>query len=219
MKAVLFDLDETLLDRSASMLKFLRWQAHEQLGSGLVDKEQYITRFIQLDNNGALWKDKVYAALLQEFSIETHTTAELLATYEEKFCDFCMAKPGAAEALTELESMGLKMALVSNGPTPFQERNFSALEFNEKFEQVVVSAAVGLRKPESAIFQLACERLSVEPRECAFVGDNPIADIEGANAAGIFSVFVPSKRYPACEFADAVCTDFRDLPSIVSAAY
>lgn len=43
--------------------------------------------------------------------------------------------------------------------------------FDRYFDDVVISAAVGLRKPDEAIWRLACERLQVEPAECVFVDD------------------------------------------------
>ena len=48
------------------------------------------------------------------------------------------------------------------------------------FDDVVLSCAVGLRKPDPAIYQLACERLGVEPEECLFVGDGANDELAGA---------------------------------------
>ncbi|MGE7114189.1 HAD hydrolase-like protein [Lysinibacillus sp. NPDC047702] len=79
IKAALFDLDGTLLDRDESVKKFIEKQydrLHNRLNS--ISKEGYISRFIQLDNRGYVWKDKVYQQLVDEFSIITITWEELL---------------------------------------------------------------------------------------------------------------------------------------------
>ncbi len=84
------------------------------------------------------------------------------------------------------------------------------------FSSVIVSAAVNLRKPDSAIFHLACSELGVRPDEAVYVGDNPVADIEGARDAGLRTIFIPSVAHPHCVAADATCSDMSQLPGIIS---
>ena len=64
IKAALFDLDGTLLNRDASVQLFIE-QQYERLKAvlGCIPKEQYITRFIQLDKRGYVWKDKRLSAI------------------------------------------------------------------------------------------------------------------------------------------------------------
>jgi putative hydrolase of the HAD superfamily len=120
MEAVLFDLDGTLLDRTASLNEFLQWQTHGMLKTDISDKEKFISRFIELDKNGSVWKDKVYECLIDEFSILNWTVKELLCSYELCFCAFSKPKQGAIEAVKKLHKMGIKLAIVSNGKSPFQ---------------------------------------------------------------------------------------------------
>ena len=218
MKAVLFDLDGTLLDRNASLIEFVRWQAQGMLKTEIPNVEQFVKRFIELDANGYVWKDKVYESLISEFSIQKWSMEELLTSYELCFCAFAKPMEGAIEAVKTLSRMAAKIALVSNGKTPFQERNFNALGISNLFDAVVVSEAVNLRKPEKEIFQLACELLETEVSNAIFVGDSPNADIKGANNVGMYTVYIPSARRPSCEEADIICKDFSELPNIVLAA-
>ncbi len=64
VKAVLFDLDGTLLDRDASVERFVSVQ-YDRLSEHLnhIPKNDYIARFIELDCHGHVWKDKVYQSL------------------------------------------------------------------------------------------------------------------------------------------------------------
>lgn len=216
-QAVLFDLDGTLLDRTLSLRDFVRWQAEAMLGAEIGDKEAYIARFIELDANGRVWKDVVYETLIDEFSIDNWTMNELLTTYELCFCAFVRPRPGAIEAVTTLRSLGAKIALVSNGKSPFQERNFRSLGISSLFDAVIVSQAVGLRKPDKEIFYLACDRLKVQASNCVFVGDSIESDIEGANNAGMHSIYLPAGPDYDCATATAVCTNFAELPKIATA--
>ena len=66
IKAVLFDLDQTLLDRTASLKSFVDWQVKGMLRSQVSDRDLFIKRFIELDANGKVWKDRVYEILIDE---------------------------------------------------------------------------------------------------------------------------------------------------------
>lgn len=214
MKAVLFDLDQTLLDRSRSLQKFLEWQCRGMLRPYLSDQDAFIQRFLALDANGTVWKDRVYATLIAEFALNSWSATELLSVYENCFGGFCLPMAGAPEAVNQIASVA-RLGLISNGKSPFQERNFRALGFHSLFDSIIISEAVALRKPDARIFQLGCGELGVAPSETVFVGDNPIADIEGAKAAGLRTVFIPSELHPQCDAADQSCAELSLLPEII----
>ena len=69
------------------------------------------------------------------------------------------------------------------------------------FDEVIASAAVGCRKPSPAIFEIALERMGLEPCRVVHVGDLPEADGEGARSAGIRPVIIDrGGRFPDCPF-------------------
>ena len=194
MKAVLFDLDETILDRSKSLEEFAIWQAQGMLRNSIHDSQAFCQRFVELDSHGKVWKDKVYEQLIDEFNISDWSVAELLQSYELCFSGFCKPKDRVIEALQSLNSKGYKLGLISNGKSPFQERNFNSLCISSLFRTVIVSEAVGCRKPEKEIFLMACNHLNILTKEAVFVGDNPVADIEGANDCLLYTSPSPRDR-------------------------
>ena len=214
---ILFDLDETLLDRAGSLRDFLAWQAKEILAN-TIDEQIFCDRFIELDANGSVWKDQVYSSLIKEFSITDWTVSELLSSYEQSFSKFCKFIPNASNALETLHKNGYKLGLVSNGKSPFQERNFNALGVSDLFGVVVVSEAVGFRKPDPEIFMHACNALNTIPSNTIFVGDNPKADIQGANDLGMYTIYTPSWGQQDCKEADSVCIDLVNLTKIIEKA-
>ena len=140
-----------------------------------------------------------------------------MQTYVLAFCTFCKVRSGAGVAINEFKSNGYKIGLVTNGKTPFQERNFKALGFNQLFDCVVVSEAVDLRTPDRAIFELACARVNADIRSSVFIGDNPIADVKGAKESGMKTIYVPtSGPYDDCAYADETHTDLREIVGYVS---
>ncbi|MFK8083970.1 MAG: HAD family hydrolase [Granulosicoccus sp.] len=216
MRAALFDLDETLLDRSGSLRDFVTWQAEGMLRSSVSNTTLFIDRFISLDQKGAVWKDRVYQSLIDEFGITGWTVDELVKSYVQTFCAFCKPRTGAVAAINEFRKQGFRIGLVSNGKTPFQEKNFRALGLSSLFDTIIVSEAVGIRKPEKAIFELACRRVGADINTSVFIGDNPVADIQGASDAGMTTVFVPVESpHQPCEYADYTYDDLSQLIGFV----
>ncbi len=189
LNIILFDLDQTLLDRNTSLIKFVEWQVNFFQLVSQENKQAFITRFIELDNNGSVWKDLVYSQLFEDFNIKNFNVESLLESYINDFNKFCRPFEKVPETIQTLYNKGYKLGLVSNGKSPFQENNFYALGLKEFFSTIIVSEAVGMRKPDRQIFEYACKELGCTPNECIFVGDNHKADIEGANNAGMKTIF------------------------------
>jgi putative hydrolase of the HAD superfamily len=188
--AVLFDLDETLLDRTGSLLEFLADQ-HARFADklGRVDLGTYRERFLTLDARGSVHKSVVYPALLKEFGGAPDAARPLLEDYMENSCRYARPFQGMDDILADLHRRGLKLGIISNGETAFQWRNIDALGLRDRMDMVLISQAEGVRKPDKAIFHLAAERLGVTPAQCLFIGDNPAADVLGARNAGMQAVW------------------------------
>lgn len=96
--------------------------------------------------------------------------------------------PGVESALAGAAAAGLELAVVSNFDLRLH-RILAALGLDPWFRVVVTSAEARARKPSPAIFQRALGALGVDPTEACHLGDDPVADLEGARAAG-----VPARR-------------------------
>lgn len=95
--------------------------------------------------------------------------------------------PGVEAALAEATAAGLVLAVVSNFDLRLH-RILAALGLDGWFEVVVTSAEARARKPDPAIFRLALDRLGVAPAAACHLGDDPIADIAGAQGLGIAAI-------------------------------
>ncbi len=112
---ILFDLDQTLLDRNTSLIKFVEWQVNFFQLVSQQNKQAFITRFIELDNNGSVWKDLVYSQLLEDFNIKNFSVESLLESYINDFNKFCRPFVKVPETIQNLYNKGYKLGLVSNG--------------------------------------------------------------------------------------------------------
>jgi putative hydrolase of the HAD superfamily len=82
------------------------------------------------------------------------------------------------------------MALVTNGAACLQREKLSASGLSERFEVVVVSADLGVAKPDSAVFEHALSGLGAERDHAVMVGDSIAKDVDGALGAGLDAVWV-----------------------------
>ncbi|WP_236634906.1 HAD family hydrolase [Alteribacter lacisalsi] len=172
-RAVLFDLDGTLLNRDASVDCFLagQYKRYEQVMFH-VPFDVFHRRFKELEKRGYVWKDKVYAQMIEEFNLHGVSADELLGDYVSRFHEHCVPFDSLTHVLTSLKEQSLALGLISNGRTAFQLANVEALGITDFFDTVLISEQEDLRKPDRAIFERACERTGVKAEACLFVGDH-----------------------------------------------
>jgi len=215
IKAVLFDLDGTLLNRDASVKLFIERQ-YERLNKLLnsIPKEKYISRFIQLDKRGYVWKDKVYQQLVYEFNIETITWEALLQDYMNEFKHHCVPFPNLINLLEKLKTDHFVLGMITNGFGQFQMDNIKALEIEKFFDVILVSEWEGMKKPNPQLFMSALEKLHVLPHESIFGGDHPENDVKGAQDVGMKGIWKRDFQWDFVE-ADAIIDDLLELPAII----
>lgn len=216
IKAVVFDLDGTLLNREASVKIFIDKQ-YERLNKWLnhIPKNKYITRFIELDNRGYVWKDKVYQQLVDEFDITDLTWNELLQDYISQFKDSCVPFPNLISTLEELKNNNIVLGMITNGKGQFQMDNIKALGIEKYFKTILISEWEGNQKPEPLIFQIALDKLEVLPSECIFVGDHPEKDVKAAQNVGMKGVWKRDDQWDNVK-ADFIVEDLQEILLILN---
>lgn len=215
IQAVLFDLDGTLLNRDASVVSFIDDQyerMHQSLGH--IPKELYAERFIELDRRGYVWKDQVYAQLIQEFGIGQTTVELLVDDYLAHFRFHCIPFIGLHSMLESLKGQGVKLGIISNGRGKFQMDNIKALGIGQYFDAILISESENLRKPDPRIFYRAMTRLNVLPSHSLFVGDHPTTDVEAAKNAGMIGVWKKDFNWHEAE-ADYAIDELNEVNLIV----
>ena len=92
---------------------------------------------------------------------------------------------GTLETLRELKARGYKLGIIANTVTETEIPDWMCRDgVADCFKTVILSSKVRLRKPDPAIYQLAARCIGSAPENCAYVGDNPVRDVEGAVNAG-----------------------------------
>jgi putative hydrolase of the HAD superfamily len=198
VRALLFDLDETLLDRGASLARFIEDHCSRLRPHPAAPFERWVSRFIELDQQGCADKHDVYRALLDEFAIKGATAAEMVADFRPRFGSSCRLCADAVDVLRGLRRRGFGLGVVTNGSPQMQRAKVEETGLARWVDTLLISEEEGVKKPDPQIFFRAADRLGVHAPECAFIGDNPVTDICGAHQVGMHTVwYTHGSAWPA----------------------
>jgi putative hydrolase of the HAD superfamily len=191
IKAVLFDLDGTLLDWDSTVRLLLRDQYASFVSRlGHIDPQKFVSRVLALDDHGhGMKKAALYASIVQEFELPAALAADLSDHFWGRYPAFCRPFADVVPTLSELVRRGTLLGIVTNGTQRVQQDAISALETLSYFKVVLISEVEGVRKPDRRIFQRALERLEIDAWEYCHVGDHPLADARAAKTAGLVAIW------------------------------
>ena len=143
---------------------------------------------------------------------EQRLTETLAETYLTDWNRGVVHIDGVAEMIKDL-AQSYTLAVVSNThDAALVPAHLSAMKVDQLFKAVVISAELGVRKPNSAIFEYALARLNSEPAQCVYVGDSFDADYKGAENAGLACFLIDPAREAGIPEEHRLMSIF-DLPS------
>ena len=218
IEGILFDLDQTLMDRDKSLHLFLNQQWNKKKSLQAISKDDFVTKFIELDKNGYVWKDKVYSQILNDFGITDIHHNDLLADYLANFSQNAVLFPNVMDFLQTCKSQNIKLGIITNGREDLQASVIRACGLEQIMDVILISEVEGIKKPDPIIFKSALNHLSLSSASCVFIGDNPDADIKGAYNVGMKTIWKENKLFPEPDkfITSSTFTDFRDLLSILN---
>lgn len=207
IEAVCFDMDGTLGEYGADFLAFTAL-----LRSELMLNMCDMNRFTELlgsefRRDGALTVEHTLAGVLKRLQQRPPPDLpELAATAVASYAADYRPLPGAAALLERLDSAGVKLALLTNGPEDLQRAALRNMGLEKHFRVVLISGDrdVAARKPAPRIFGLACSGLQTVPERTLMVGDDAVADVAGALDYGLEAVLIGSEDAGAAAGAPAV---------------
>ncbi len=185
VKAVLFDLDGTLLDTAADFADVVS-QMTEQAGLPAIP----FSAIHQTVSNGArALVELAFAIQSGHPDFETRLNS-LLALYSERIlATKATLYPGMDALLQQLEQAGVPWGIVTNKPERFSRPLLESLRLSTRCSTLICPDHVTLSKPHPEPLLLACKQLEINPRDAIYVGDHP-RDIDAGRAAGMFTIAV-----------------------------
>lgn len=216
LKAILFDLDDTLIDWSGfdDDWTFIE---HKHL-SGVFD---YVNTTHPLEDDLSTFAAEVRNRTLAQWSKARHTLGapnlgkvliesavalgvpngaldmrRCLEAYHWGVVHGTRVFPDVPASLAALRDAGLRFGIITNAYQPMWQRDLelAGLGLLDFFPECRFSAAdFGVLKPHESIFRAALECLNLPPSEVVFIGDDPDADVSGAQGVGMKAILRASR--------------------------
>ena len=190
-KAVLFDIDGTLVDSVGAFLEVARIAAQPH---GLEVTERQVRDC--LATGASFWKRVVPGDRPDCEAVRKAVSAEAAREWPRVLREHARVFAGVAQTLDALKRRGMALGIVS-GARPEVLELLRAQGILERFDAVVLAADVSRRKPDPEGVVKCLRQLGVAPGHAVYVGDTPI-DIQASRAAGVRAVGVLSG---ACDSA------------------
>jgi len=192
IRAVIFDLDNTLVDFMTMKQRAIGSAADAMIDAGLeLSKEEIIARIQTIYEERGMEYQKVFDDLLENIfgKIDHRILAAGIVAYRQAREASLVTYPHVTLTLMELAKRGFKLAVVSDAPTREAWLRLCYLKLHHTFDVVVTYEDTFERKPHPAPFLKALDGLGVKAEETLMIGDWAERDVVGAKQLGMTTVF------------------------------
>ena len=208
-KAILFDLDDTILassdaaeeawcELSDRFAHRIPGRSAKSLRIAIADSRSWFrndpTRLPDGADEGHGIAARAFASLAVD---DQGLVQEFSDSYGTVKVDITKPIPGAMQTLRTLKGRGIGLALITGGDGPTQRRKVELHKLDTIFDSILIDGELGYGKPEERVYREALDLLGVQPSETWMVGDGLEWDLATAQQLGIVGVWVmwPASKY------------------------
>jgi putative hydrolase of the HAD superfamily len=207
LRGILFDLDDTLADSSGT--EELIWEGvADTIADHVpgVDRVELRRRYLDvLEGHYAdlasgrvdflTFRRRRLADALAPWGEVSDELLERYVAEKSRIADEVRPFPQAVAVVRALRGVGIRVGVLTNGPSGFQRRKLEASGLGPELDAIAISGELGVAKPDSEAFERALELLGTKAEETAMVGDSLENDVLGALGAGLAEVvWMPGRR-------------------------
>jgi len=217
MKAMFFDLDNTLYDAQQYFLgAFNNISKYISLKYN-IPKQEVHKALVEL------WSEKtsMYPHLLDDllglFHIDQDSTKVIVKIFNE-YTGKLEPYPDVFPVLQMLRQTGYKLGIITDGDVERQKRKIESLKFEPLFD-VIIYAKETESKPSSLPFLASLEKLKANATDVFYVADNPLIDFKGAKEAGLKTIRILRGEFtkvPRNEYIDFEIEKLEELLEIIN---
>jgi putative hydrolase of the HAD superfamily len=225
LKALLFDLDNTLVDFMRMKRGSCEAAVSAMIANGVkLDQEKAMKILFELYDQYGIEYSHIFEKFLEKVNHKTDykLVAAGVVAYRKAQAALLQPYSNVVPTLLRLRERGLKLAIVSDAPSMRAWMRLTELGLQDFFDVVVTFDDTGERKPSPLPFEKALRELGLKPSEVLMTGDWPERDVAGAKALGIRTCFA---RYgfqprsgaaaPANSGADYELSSFEQILAVV----
>ena len=219
IKAVIFDLDNTLID--FMKMKKLSCEAaiDAMIAAGLKIKHDVGLKLIyELYGKHGMEEKTVFQKFLKILNkkIDYKILAAGIVAYRKVRAGLLEPYPNVESVLLNLKAKGLKLGIISDAPGLKAWIRLESMKLSNYFDVVITFEDTKQLKPSKLPFEAALKQLRLKPKECLMVGDWPERDIKGAKAVGMVTCFARYGNNKAAKTeADYEIDEIREVLNIV----
>ena len=238
IRAIFFDLDETLVDDDRCMREALiRTCAALAQKCPQIKAARLASTYTRVSDD--LWTSfgsvprapgsetssgrelrlYVWGRTLAAYGLsDENLAAEAVDVYSrERRAGYCLF-PDVGEVLRALHKR-FRLGVITNGPTETQHEKMQVTGLLDYLDVFFISGELGIGKPDAGIFLKALDSVRVTPREAVYVGDSLTSDVAGAKGAGIYTVWMNRKKMaqpPETPSPDFEISSLHDLMALLA---
>ncbi len=188
IKAILFDLDNTLIDRQRAFTEML-YRVFRSYYNDETYVEKLVKDMVAFDNGGKIERIDAFNKLIDKYNIKEFTAEKLSKDWSNESGSTVYLFDDVIDTLTKLKKK-YRLAIVTNGDYVSQKRKLDNLNLYPFLDYTLISDEIGIRKPDVRIFKYALKQMNLKEDECVYVGDSYTRDIVGSLNAGIKPIYV-----------------------------
>ena len=218
-KAILFDLDNTLIDFMRMKRQSCEAAVDAMIKAGLkADRRRTLKLLFELyDRHGYEYKG-VFQDLIKEMTgkVDYGIVGIGIVAYRKARETLLVSYPDVKPTIGKLRRKGIKLAIVTDAPRIEAWIRLAAMGIQDRFDAVVTFDDSRMKKPGLRPFQIALMKLKVRPQDALVVGDSMSKDMAPAKRLGMVSVLAEYGRIkPARGRSDLKIKRFKDLLKLV----
>lgn len=191
-KVIIFDLDNTLVDRQKAAIKLMRDIILDDFPSDRYSnefREELLDLLYQWDYEGHVEKKICFSKYIDRVKIVGRGWQYYNDIWTRCLKDYTELFDHSIEVLDYLKQK-YRLAMITNGSVESQQGKLNKINISDYFEKIVISGSYGIHKPDRRIFQIMLDQLEIEPNEAMYVGDGLGNDVIGAMSVGINPIWV-----------------------------
>ena len=230
IKSVIFDLDDTLLDRRSTFERYCDYiigtllfddafGAGGPCGAGDVKMQERAVAIKEYmvvnDRRGYESRETLYTNTINKFGLSCRADF-MVENWQTNFDKYAVPEPNLFATLDYL-SKKYRLGIITNGGASMQNRKIDALGIRGYFNSIIISGEAGVEKPDAAIFRMSCEELGADAPSSVYVGDYYPNDVAGAVNAGLRAIWMAKlSAYLPSEYAEPYEPKIYNLSDLVN---